>query len=131
MREIKFRAWNKKDNVMLDWFCLRQTAFNRGNINLMYDVMCNLNPSRILMQYTGLKDKNGKEIYEGDLVEFEYISHMNIVKRIKRVVFYDETFARFSTAQENDEDGEYLDEGVYMKIIGNIHENQELLKEPI
>jgi hypothetical protein len=60
MREIKFRAWDDKQ-IVLDWFYV-----DEGNGHLI--------PSQrqhhavVLMQYTGLKDKNGKEIYEGDVV---------------------------------------------------------------
>jgi len=79
MREIKFRAWDNKGKVILDWLCIRQSAFNRGDTQLMYDVFTA--PSFVddcgfmLMQYTGLKDKNGKEIYEGDIVRYFSLQH--------------------------------------------------------
>ena len=65
MREVKFRAWYEKEKRFLSWDELQdgteslQTYFN----NELSDV----SP---LMQYTGLKDKNGKEIYEGDVVKY-------------------------------------------------------------
>lgn len=69
-REIKFRAWNKKDKVMVD-----VAAMNFGPsgfwslIEDAYDAELQLADSYELMQYTGLKDKNGREIYEGDVLD--------------------------------------------------------------
>ena len=58
MREIRFRAWYKSDALMID-----NESFG-GSIPFS-------NTNYILMQYTGLKDKNGKEIYEGDILQDE------------------------------------------------------------
>lgn len=66
-REIKFRAWDNRGKVMLDWCCLNQSAFNRDGLYILHDVFHS--PQFDLLQYTGLKDRNGREIYDGDVVD--------------------------------------------------------------
>jgi uncharacterized phage protein (TIGR01671 family) len=56
MREIKFRAWDRKDKLWVAGFSIGQS----GTLSELGD--------KVFMQYTGLKDKTGKEIYEGDVV---------------------------------------------------------------
>ena len=58
LREIKFRAWNKKDQTMQSWDSLRG-----GQIKWLTN-----NDELIPEQFTGLHDENGKEIYEGDII---------------------------------------------------------------
>ena len=64
MREIKFRAWDSFNKIMM---------FSESYISVLlaYYLKGKQPPSGILMQYTGLKDKNGKEIYEGDIVRWK------------------------------------------------------------
>ena len=72
MREIKFRAFHEPTKQMFDVF-----SFDVNNVRAWYPEKYGLeiSPDRedcILMQYTGLKDKNGREIYEGDIVKCNY-----------------------------------------------------------
>lgn len=82
------------------------------------------NGDYIVEQHTGIKDKNGKEIYEGDIVEYTTCYYGN-EKRHRKVVEWKEW--------DSDDFGEphnigYRDLSEYMEVIGNIHENPDLLE---
>lgn len=69
MREIKFRAWDKEKK---DWVKYFDYLINHnGEILMLFEGDWEVVKSEryILMQFTGLKDKNGKEIYEGDIIQ--------------------------------------------------------------
>ena len=88
-----------------------------------------VNPETI-GQYTGLKDKNGKEIYEGDII---FIKGETKLLDIKGKVEYSNTFAQFiitntgSIVNETEPLGDYEEENI--EVIGNIYDNPELLEE--
>ncbi len=74
MREIKFRAWDMHREGMFGW----------DSYEIQNNVLKNLNNvSLVFMQYTGLKDKNGKEIYEGDIVRLHCFNENLIIATIK------------------------------------------------
>jgi len=100
MRELKFRAWNT------NW-----KEYEYG----CYDV--EPSPDYIFEQYTGLKDKNGKEIYEGDIYKQFIEDSPNEERIIIDFVEYIHLFAYFFDNKNHE-----------IEVIGNIHENPELLE---
>lgn len=146
MREIRFRAWDGKE--LLSWDHATIGDYDLLNLPSIGEAFAALTKRYPLMQFTGLKDKNGKEIYEGDIV-------MGVVKRVQLLtgdndencsnamggfVEWDYNgyilraihsmcdphrsgMAKWFAFQDVD-DGDF-DE---IEIIGNIYENPELLK---
>lgn len=106
MREIKFRAWEEESKRM---------------VNDVGDILLTCRREKWpVMQYTGLKDKNGKEIYEGDIVYCERCD-------VKSETSWREEDAMWSFHRPNVHD-QYDVDTECIKIIGNIYENPELLK---
>jgi len=114
MREIKFRAWDKENKVMMDWE------------DIKYIDLDTLQKSSILMQYTGLKDKNSKEIYEGDIVHVEAVAYGRNMKAV--VIWKNGGFM----LKWEDEYESYIQDWAKdlaeSEVIGNIYENPELLE---
>ncbi len=121
-REIKFRAWDSSFNKIIDEENRDYHIYLDGCLSDCMDT--NLFQSEyILMQFTGLKDKNGKEIYEGDLVCIDGI-YIGVVK-------FDDAAYYFKSNQDTINNCwlHMFVSDVSYEVIGNIYENPELLEE--
>ena len=121
MREIKFRAWDGKamgKPFNLEWF--------KEGSNLPEDWNPELGKwevNAIFMQFTGLKDRNGKEIYEGDIVEAEGKEG----KQQFKVFWYRAGVWSIHNVAVSDTFWREDDQLRQFEVIGNIYENPELL----
>ena len=126
MRGIKFRAWDKEEQEMLDWdkffnLDIAQVFESKGSWGIYP------------MQYTGLKDKNGNEIYDGDYIRYS-------MRTINRAVFthvcrvFQHESGTWRIEGHHEDNHSYKTKGtVYAahlicEVIGNIYENPELAK---
>ena len=120
MREIKFRAYDKKDNEMFYSSMYQDKtsmAYGLGNfLSECGDI------EDTLMQYTGLKDKNGIDVYEGDVGNDKFNN--------KVIIKWNEQFYCYAllTIDEIIKDDWNFDLNDFIEIIGNIYENPELLE---
>ena len=125
MREIKFRAWDNEENRFfpigkLIWGTKGLEAFREDGWNIDKIYSC------VIEQYIGLHDKNGKEIYEGDIVLTDWDSKTAVKWEVQskhecwghgEYGYEVNSGFSYSTYEEND-----------IEVVGNIHENPELLK---
>ena len=126
-RDIKFRAWVKDrkaifEVVLINYVTKKVTyLFERVGhlLNIRHEKFNDIE----LMQYTGLNDKNGKEIYEGDIL-FESFG-----ERYYKVVFENGSFRAEFEGDFEEHSFDLIDVVAQgCKIVGNIYENPELLK---
>ena len=126
-REIKFRAWNEVSEKMLNWNEFLDT-------NMKNTFIAPESTGLILMQYTGLDDKNEKEIYEGDIVLLDCYYYEEPAFDGEFEVVYDEINGMWLLIDLEDRENIYTFENIrgYYKseieVIGNIYDNPELLK---
>ena len=125
MRENKFRAWHKGKKIMGEVLGIdilhKEIFFSNGDVDC-----CGFADLKYieLMQYTGLKDKNNKEIYEGDIL-FESFG-----ERYYKVVFENGSFRAEFEGDFDEYSFDLIDVVAQgCEIIGNIYENPELIKE--
>ena len=131
MRELKFRAWDNLEKrmrkvVSLHWQGDKLVSAKLEGDNEPIPIEGRL----VIEQYTGLEDRNGVEIYEGDLLKFK-ISH----KKFTRRVVYCPRLASFGMGARIGGLYQYVISELWQlgvsdfQVIGNIHENPELLEE--
>jgi uncharacterized phage protein (TIGR01671 family) len=127
MSPIKFRAWDISDNVWLreDQFII----YPQGTFAAWLGADEPLDMDEVaLMQYTGLKDKNGKEIYEGDIIEaYFYYDEDNDKKSPKNKKVFEVKYKVDAGRQFSGFDF-FPSVFEYIEVIGNIYENPELVE---
>jgi uncharacterized phage protein (TIGR01671 family) len=126
MRELKFRAWDTeakcyvKDPILVDNFGQVYVVCEEAN-NKRGTCLITHKPNVILERYTELRDKNGKEIYEGDIVRYAIRpSRTTVVEWWSGEEEYYPCCTTSGFALPDSEDG--------YEAIGNIHENPELIE---
>jgi len=127
MKEYRFRAWDKDKNIMF----VPEYIDEDGNAcnSSLYPYVSGMGfaeevfavENAILMQYTGIKDKNGKEIYEGDVLQ-SYCSECSAGR--KDVVRF--VNSGFWCGKDDDL---WMPNSEHCEVLGNIYETPELLKE--
>lgn len=132
MRKIKFRAWNKKKKSMHIVVTLELYFEDEQTFYVSTASQEDIFPEDIeLMQYIGLKDKNGKEIFEGDLLK--PVKGYDDIYEVRELhtgfgwfEIYDGHFKKWVIMEDQKHAPLYV--GTNYIVIGNIHENPELLK---
>lgn len=139
MREIKFRAWDRKDERMIvheqEFIPLKVTSAGVFRLNPHHEenLYFLIDPKRfILMQYTGLKDENSADVYEDDIVKYGTLYHGKVTHILTGKIVYNEFCGAFQIAYKNINDvfiTDFIHQFKILKVIGNIHKYPELLDE--
>lgn len=145
-REIKFRCWDKKSKKMRQ---VTEIVFNTGfymenndnSVKLIWvkgqdiienkEIQIQREEDFILMQYAGLKDKNGKEIYEGDIVSKETFddtkpNYRNVY--YAKVMYIEELAGFYLVNKDNKILWEVAEDKYNIEVVSTIYDNPELLE---
>jgi len=148
MREIKFRAWDKERKEIIpdleDHYIIEIEGYSTLIFGEPLTSKLKINeyikPERIiLMQFTGLKDKNGKEIYEGDIVTIIFDKNWSEkypdTQDVGEVIFDNGTFCarkgkeKIRAWKDGVHDWHSLENVEELEVIGNIYENPKMVKK--
>ena len=123
MNETEFRAWDEPNKTMVyeNTYCCDLGITFDGQVFCDDSYYGIHNSNFVLMQYTGFKDKNGRKIYEGDIIG-------NIPYHYERYHYYIKDLDGFFFAKYDDQMHIPFEE---CEVIGNIHENPELMIDDI
>jgi uncharacterized phage protein (TIGR01671 family) len=143
MREIKFRAFVNGKMIPVSIinnyrYCAVADTLDFDTMTATVKLLEDYPVEIPIMQFTGLKDKNGKEIYEGDILDFSVFDYNDHDTQYKGCIVYDGS--RFMIWNKPDDEFYGPDGGFDLdwiigqddeaEVIGNIHENPDLIKEP-
>ena len=131
MREIKFMAVIKKTKKVLvvsEIMFGRKEVYVYTNENKILTDLFSFDDVKII-QYIGIKDKNKKEIYDGDIFKYNHHKGYNVETFIGSIFRHD-TLPKYITKPRDLFDADEIEVDVvpYLEVIGNIHQNPEVLK---